>query len=247
MQDHEVMESLRRSLQDGHLDRTERDDFRAWLAEANPDGQKRAVYQSMAFDLARDAMEQGKLNHHAALNWLERIVKLLTPLASSVPAAIVTDACFSPQHDCAGRIVLLFDHARRSVDVCVFTITDDRIAEAMTRAHRRGVRLRVLTDDDKSLDPGSDIERLARCGIEVRVDSTEFHMHHKFALFDGALLLTGSYNWTRSAALHNEDNFILTGEPRHLRPFSGLFEQLWQRFSKADCPESRARDCKSQV
>ena len=41
---------------------------------------------------------------------------------------------------------------------------------------------------------------LAELGVAVRIDRSEHHMHHKFALFDDAILATGSYNWTRSAA-----------------------------------------------
>ncbi|MCA9056002.1 MAG: endonuclease, partial [Planctomycetaceae bacterium] len=51
--------------------------------------------------------------------------------------------------------------ARETVDVCVFTITDDRITRAILDAHRRRVRIRILSDDDKSGDLGSDVERLA--------------------------------------------------------------------------------------
>ena len=173
---------------------------------------------------------------HSAVNWLERIVKLLTPLDSAAPAAAIAEACFSPQHDCASRIVRLFEGARRSVDVCVFTITDDRITEAITRAHRRGVALRVITDNDKSYDAGSDIERLEREGVPVRLDVTAFHMHHKFAIFDGGLLLNGSYNWTRSASLNNEENFILTSDVKLVPPFRQLFEQLWIEFGNPPGP-----------
>jgi mitochondrial cardiolipin hydrolase len=230
MQDHEVREAFRLSLQDGQLNRTERDGFRDWLEKSAPDGQRRAVYQSMAFDLAREAIERNSVNHHSALNWLERVVKLLTPLATSSPAVNVADVRFSPEHDCAGRIVQLFDNVKEAADVCVFTITDNRISDAMARAHRRGVNLRVITDNDKLFDEGSDIERLSGAGIPVRVDNTEYHMHHKFAIFDGTLLLNGSYNWTRSAALYNEENYILAGDPRLIRLFAELFNALWEKF-----------------
>jgi mitochondrial cardiolipin hydrolase len=100
----------------------------------------------------------------------------------------------------------------------------------MARAHRRGVNLRVITDNDKLFDEGSDIERLSSAGIPVRVDNTEYHMHHKFAIFDGTLLLNGSYNWTRSAALYNEENYILTGDQRLIRFFAELFNTLWEKF-----------------
>jgi cardiolipin hydrolase len=232
MDDSEVKEQLRLSLEDGQLSRAERDVFRQYLEESAVDGQRRALYQSMAFDLAREALERNTVPLHSALNWLEKVVKLITPLAQSASTPSTAEACFSPQHDCAGRIVRLFDSARASADVCVFTITDDRIADAMMRARKRGVTIRVITDDDKQFDPGSDVRRLDHSGIEVRLDNTEHHMHHKFAIFDGALLLTGSYNWTRSAALHNEENFLLTSDPKLSRPFSQLFEELWRNYGK---------------
>jgi phosphatidylserine/phosphatidylglycerophosphate/cardiolipin synthase-like enzyme len=230
MQDHEVKEAFRASLQDGQLARAERDEFRVWLEKAAPDGQKRALYQSMAFDLTREAIERDSVSHHSALNWLERVVKLLTPLAIAPAVVDAADVRFSPDHDCAGRIIQLFDNAKEAADVCVFTITDNRISDAITRAHRRGVNLRIITDNDKLFDEGSDIQRLSAAGIPVRVDNTEYHMHHKFAIFDGVLLLNGSYNWTRSAALYNEENYVLTGDQRLIRPFADLFNTLWQKF-----------------
>lgn len=205
MHDHEVRETLAASLQDGQLDRTERDSFRAWLEKAAPDSQKRGVYQSMAFALVAESLEKNSVPPHSALNWLERIVKLLTPIASNAPAALA-EACFSPQHDCVGRIVRLFDQTRRSVDACVFTITDN----------------------DKSFDPGSDIERLARAGVPVRQDETEFHMHHKFALFDGEVLLTGSFNWTRSANEENHENALFTDDAALVRLYQAEFERCWK-------------------
>ena len=234
MQDHEVREKLRASLQDGQLDRAERDEFQLWLESSAVDGSKRAVYQSMTFDLARAAMEAQSVPHLSVLNWLEKIVKLLTPLAATIQQLDIAEACFTPQHDGAARIARLFGEAKQSVEVCVFTITDDRITSAMLAAHRRSVQVRVITDNEKRLDPGSDIERLIQSGLAVRQDNTEFHMHHKFAAFDQRVLLTGSYNWTRAAALHNEENFVLTSEVRLVRPFLALFEQLWRQFEFRD-------------
>jgi len=143
---------------------------------------------------------------------------------------MATRVFFSPGPHCWGQIVERFLAARESVDVCVFTITDDRIKQAMLVAHRRGVRIRVISDNDKSLDRGSDIEELADAGIPVRLDETEYHMHHKFAIFDGRFLLNGSYNWTRGAADVNEENIVDTDDPEVLRPFQAEFERLWKQL-----------------
>jgi len=56
------------------------------------------------------------------------------------------------------------------------------------------------------------------------------HMHHKFAIMDETLL-TGSYNWTRSAAQRNYENILVTEERGLLREFTKEFDQLWSKFA----------------
>jgi phosphatidylserine/phosphatidylglycerophosphate/cardiolipin synthase-like enzyme len=150
------------------------------------------------------------------------------------PAAALAEAHFSPGEECLAAIRLQLSRARASVDICVFTITDDRIADAIVAAHRRGVRVRIVTDNDKAFDQGSDVRKLEAAGIEVREDRTEFHMHHKFAIFDQRVLLTGSYNWTRGAARFNEENVIVTDDARLVGPFGREFAALWGRLAPGD-------------
>ena len=61
----------------------------------------------------------------------------------------------------------------------------------------------------------------------MRVDRTPYHMHHKFAIVDGGLLLNGSYNWTRGAATSNEENFIISDDKTLVAAFSAAFNKLW--------------------
>jgi phosphatidylserine/phosphatidylglycerophosphate/cardiolipin synthase-like enzyme len=53
-------------------------------------------------------------------------------------------------------------------------------------------------------------------------------MHHKFAIFDGGLLVNGSFNWTRSAAEWNSENLLLTTDPALVAAFRREFDRLWQ-------------------
>lgn len=91
--------------------------------------------------------------------------------------------------------------------------------------------MRIITDDEKSFDRGSDVQRLREAGVPVRVDGSEHHMHHKFALFDRVDLLTGSYNWTRSAANFNQENVVVTRDPRLVSAFSSMFDDLWSTLA----------------
>lgn len=89
------------------------------------------------------------------------------------------------------------------------------------------MKIRIITDNDKAADEGSDADRLAAAGVPVRVDRTAYHMHHKFAIFDQKSLLNGSYNWTRSAAENNEENFVILDLPPLVSRFQKQFDQLW--------------------
>lgn len=145
-----------------------------------------------------------------------------------------SQAFFSPGTTCVQEIVRQFQQAKRTADVCVFTITDDRITRAIIAAHQRGVNVRVLTDDEKSRDLGSDIRRLVDAGITCKMDiGNPAHMHHKFAIFDGKLLLNGSFNWTRSASENNEENLIITPDPVLVQAFAARFEYLWEHLREA--------------
>ena len=99
------------------------------------------------------------------------------------------------------------------------------------QAHRRGVLVRVLSDDEKAHDLGSDVHELRTLGVPVRFDSSPHQMHHKFAVFDGRTAVTGSYNWTRTAAEHNQDNLVVSDDPRLVRTLADEFERLWGLFS----------------
>ena len=90
--------------------------------------------------------------------------------------------------------------------------------------------MRVITDNDKANDRGSDVYRLSRAGVRVRVDESEHHMHHKFAIIDGRTVITGSYNWTRSAAELNYENIVVSDEPRLVSAFARTFDALWEEL-----------------
>jgi phosphatidylserine/phosphatidylglycerophosphate/cardiolipin synthase-like enzyme len=220
---------LKQTLADRTLQSAERKELIDWLARhANEDGE-RAIARSRAFALARSAVSSDQLQ---VLDWLEDVIKVIArPIAPSLPKAESAGAFFSPGTTCIQEVLRQIDMARQTCDVCVFTVTDDRITSAILRAHTRGVRVRVITDDEKSHDLGSDVERLRAAGIPCKMDVGQpAHMHHKFALFDDKRLMSGSFNWTRSASEQNEENLIVTPDPVLVSAFAERFERLWARM-----------------
>ena len=136
-------------------------------------------------------------------------------------------AYFSPGPDCRVAIEQAMETALDELLICVFTISDDRLSDAIQRAHRNGLTVRVLSDNEKMDDRGNDIERLAASGVNVRIDRSPEHMHHKFMVVDGQTVLTGSYNWTRSAETRNEENLVVLDDPILAGRFAEKFERIW--------------------
>lgn len=220
---------LWQTLDDGRLSSSERQALKATLHDVALDDRARSVLRSRVFEIAREKLNDDR--YTPLVDWLEELTKLLLPFAGEHGGEPFVEAHFSPGEGCVRRIRGLLDATHKSADICVFTITDDRIAESILAAHRRKVAVRLITDDEKARDVGSDALALARAGIPVRVDGSPFHMHHKFALFDRHTLLTGSYNWTRGAADNNEENLILSNDRRLLTSFQGEFDRLWTKFA----------------
>ena len=218
--------SLRESAQDFTLDAGEKLELRE-LGQQLDAGRIRFL-RNRAFDIARDAMRGEPGATLEVLRWLEQVVKTLD--AANEAAPVVSSAYFSPGDTCLRRLCDLMRGCRDTLDICVFTIADDRLTEAILDCHARGVQVRVVSDNDKQHDSGSDIDRLRAQGVQVRVDDAPSHMHHKFALFDGRVLANGSFNWTRSATRDNDENLVVSDDANLVRVFGLQFGKLWQQF-----------------
>jgi len=129
------------------------------------------------------------------------------------------------------KIVKILDNARYSMDVCVFTITNDSIEEALLKAHSRGVEVRIISDDLQMKVKGCELAKLSRAGIDVKHDSNfSKFMHHKFCIVDDYLLLTGSFNWTAAAWQKNNENLIVLSGREVVQEYQEEFDNLWSGF-----------------
>lgn len=75
--------------------------------------------------------------------------------------------------------------AEKTVDVCVFAFTNDVLAEALAFVFSKGVKVRVIADDECSKFNGADVWRLGLLGVPCTTDNNKMaHMHNKYCLID---------------------------------------------------------------
>lgn len=235
----ELLHQFRQAFADVNLSPDEVRQLRESLAGFSRNGGSLEALRHQLFSLAQERFNTFK--DKAVLEWLEEATALVSAGAATPPTATTSSAeayrsqvYFSPGLACVEAIQRFIQDARQTLDVCVFTVADDRLTDALLAAHRRGVRLRLLTDNDKVHDRGSDVAQLHAAGVATRTDCTDYHMHHKFAVADGRSVLTGSYNWTRSAAAYNHENLLITQEPTIVGQYVQEFERLWKEMTEFD-------------
>lgn len=148
---------------------------------------------------------------------------------TGVSASGGSHAYFFPSETSFGELVSFLNSAKSSLDICVFNITDNDIVKAILKAKSRGVSVRIVSDDEQAKSQGSDIMHLAQQGIPTKVDNNPTALiHHKFALIDNNAVLTGSYNWTKSARLTNRENIVILHDQKIAGEFAREFARLWQ-------------------
>lgn len=129
--------------------------------------------------------------------------------------------------------------ARLGVDLAVLRLNLWSVRDALIRAHRNGVSVRVVTDS-QYMDE-TEIQDLIATGIPVVEDRQSSLMHNKFAVIDRLQVWTGSMNMTVGDAYRNNNNLVrirseLLAE-NYTREFDEMFEQ--HRFgagSPSDTP-----------
>ena len=123
--------------------------------------------------------------------------------------------------------------AKKSIDLAIFSFTNDDLANEILAAHKRGVKVRIITDDEAMKGKGADAQRMSDAGIPCRTDDQiQYHMHNKFMIVDSLFLITGSFNWTFQAGKSNQENIVVVDGEYYITKYNEEFNKLWGQFSK---------------
>jgi len=121
---------------------------------------------------------------------------------------------FTPSGSPTAAIIETLDNARGSVHVQAYSFTSGPIAAALKRAHDRGVAVRVILDKSQKSEKYSSATFLTRAGIAVWIDGKHAIAHNKVMVVDGRTVITGSFNFTKSAEERNAENLLVINDGR---------------------------------
>ena len=135
---------------------------------------------------------------------------------------------FSPDDDTLDRLIELVAGAQEEVLFLAFSFTSDPLAEALLEAQARGVTVRgVFEGSQVASNTGGEWDYLASQGLDIRQDGQRGEMHHKVIIIDRAIVVVGSYNFSRSAEERNDENTLVIASGGVADLFMQEFEEIW--------------------
>ena len=145
---------------------------------------------------------------------------------------------FSPQGGATEAIVRAVDGARISLHVQAYTFTSAPILKAISAAHRRGVLVKVILDQSQLTDQFSPLPSLLAAGVPTWIDAAHQIAHNKIMIIDGETIITGSFNFTRSAEYYNAENLLVIRD----KALADRYEANFQEHLRHSQPYGAKKD-----
>lgn len=132
------------------------------------------------------------------------------------------------------------NQAQSSIDMAMYNLNLTEIANALIKAEKRGVKVRLVTDSS-NLD-GEAMRRISEAGIMiVSRDDGNGIMHDKFVVIDGREVWAGSLNLTWNGVNEDNNNFVRIDSDKAAADYAIEFDEMYtqKRFgpdSTSDTP-----------
>lgn len=120
---------------------------------------------------------------------------------------------FSPVDAINKHVVAAINAAKKNVRFLAFSYTDKAISQAMIAAHKRNVLVQGVMENQNVKGTGSAFPALQSAGVDILADGNCYIMHHKTIIIDDQIVITGSYNFTKSAEQSNDENLLIIDSP----------------------------------
>jgi len=148
------------------------------------------------------------------------------------PKPSICESYFFPNGANEKYVVNMLRTCKKSLDIAIYSFTLESITKALIEVHNRGIPVRVICDNECEKKSTSKIKKLASVGIVCKTDNCSYYMHHKFAIIDASVVITGSFNWSTQAVNHNQENILFLENKCLAQKYLEQFNKLWILYDK---------------
>ncbi len=135
--------------------------------------------------------------------------------------------------DFYNRTAYQFNQETQKIDVIMYRITNDRYTNTTLDAVRRGIPVRLITEQNEYRNPDRqwdayNVDLLYMGGVQIRLRNHLGLNHEKVALLYGqGMTIFGSSNWTGPSSNFQAENNYFTKKAWFFNWFVNHFERKW--------------------
>jgi len=137
---------------------------------------------------------------------------------------VAVENYFSTADNVMAEMVKYVQGAKKSIKFIIFTYTHADLSSAMIAQAKKGIEVRGVIEN-RGASQGAMVP-LYCAKLPVTVDGNSYTMHHKVIIIDDETVITGSYNFTKSANEANDDNALII----HNSAVAALYLQEFERI-----------------
>ena len=134
---------------------------------------------------------------------------------------------FSPQDKSSKRIIELVNNAKNYIYVPTFLITHKDITDALIKAKKRNIDVRIIIDANSVNTRNTKHKLLRDNGVLLKVENYAGKLHSKTMIIDDEYLIIGSMNFSNSGENKNDENMLVIKNPNFARNYKQFFLYLW--------------------
>jgi phosphatidylserine/phosphatidylglycerophosphate/cardiolipin synthase-like enzyme len=139
---------------------------------------------------------------------------------------------YSPNGGIKDLIISKIRSSQKSIMIAVHSFALKDVADALVKAKNRGVDVRVIMDEVNSEDRNLKLDELNKAGIFVKLrtgigESESKSVNNKFAIFDEAEVIAGSYNWSDPSASSSSENAVFIKDPAVVKKYVEDFDRMY--------------------
>ena len=129
-----------------------------------------------------------------------------------LPQKATIEVFFSPKGGCTKAIIEQIDKAKESIFVQAYSFTSQSIAQALRNASKDNVKVQVVLDKSNK-DAKYSVADYLSSNMTTLIDARHQIAHDKIMIIDSKIIITGSFNFTKSAEEGNAENLLIINSP----------------------------------
>ncbi len=180
--------------------------------------------------------------------------KIAQPLQTVQLGSVTINVLFPPhaKTDSGHGLDVIEDQlggAKKTIDLALFVFSAQQLSNKLAERVSAGVKLRLLADPGFANRSFSEVLDLLGVALPDRFCKLEAgnqplpkplkgigtpslargdKLHHKFAVIDRKTVITGSFNWSPSAAHQNDETLLMIHSPELAAHFTREMDRMWR-------------------